>query len=809
MLADIRYAWRRLFKGSSGTLVAILSIGFGVGVSTAIFGVVDQVLLASLPYPNPERVVVLTDRTNDGSPLAIAYGSFIEVQQRNRSFEALAVADPWLPALTDGGDPARLAGDRVSVDYFRVLGVRPAGGRDFEADDNGAGALPVAIVSTGLAQRRFGGSEAVLGRPLTLDGQTYTVVGVMPDGFQNVLSPAVEVWAPLPMRAPAPFLSGEWGHRLRMVGRLRAGVALEQAQRDLAAIGADVVAEFARPPWASMERGLVPQSLQTSVTAEVRPALLAIFGAVLLLLAMACANVTNILLARALARRGELAMRAALGAARGRLVRQLFTESAVLAFFGGALGVGIAALAGPALLALAPEALPRVTALHLDVRLLAFAVVTTAVVAIVVGLVPALRAGSAGARVDLAAAGRSTPGGLQLLRRSLVVAQVALATVLLASAGLLLRSVNGLLDVPVGFDGSRVATMQVVATGLGLRSNEEGQALFERVLEAVRAVPGVADAALTTQLPLSGDSDAYGVTFESVPGEDPQGAGGAYRYVVTPSWFTTMNIPLKRGRLLGAEDRAGAPQAVLISESFAARRFPGRDPIGERVRIGPYTSRPDLPWATVVGVVGDVKQASLAAASPDAFYVALGQWLWVDNVQSLVVRTNGDAASLVQPVKEAAWSVNSALPLERVTTMGELIAGSEVQRTFALTLFAAFGVAALLLAAVGVYGVVEGRVVERTREIGVRAALGAAPAELKALVLRQGMRMTAVGIAIGVVVAAGATRAIASLLFGVAPVDPVTYAGVAALLAAVAFGACYAPAHRAARIDPAVTLKAD
>jgi putative ABC transport system permease protein len=351
--------------------------------------------------------------------------------------------------------------------------------------------------------------------------------------------------------------------------------------------------------------------------------------------------------------------------------------------------------------------------------------------------------------------------------------------------------------------------MQIVATGAEIGSNEEGQSLFERVLDAVRAVPGVADAALTTQLPLSGDSDAYGVTFESLPGGDARGAAGAYRYVVTPSWFTTMNIPLKRGRLLGAEDRPGAPQAVLISESFAARRFPGRDPIGERVRIGPYTTRPDLPWATVVGVVGDVKQASLAAASPDAFYVALGQWLWVDSVQSLVVRTAGDSAAVVQAVKDAVWSVNPSLPLERVATMSELVAGSEVQRTFAMTLFAAFGVAALLLAGVGVYGVVEGRVVERTREIGVRSALGASPAELKALVLRQGMRMTAVGIAIGVVIAAGATQAIASLLFGVETVDPLTYASVAVLLAAVAFVACYAPAYRAARIDPAVTLKAE
>jgi putative ABC transport system permease protein len=461
------------------------------------------------------------------------------------------------------------------------------------------------------------------------------------------------------------------------------------------------------------------------------------------------------------------------------------------------------------LLALAPAGLPHLDAPGLDARVLCFALATTAIVAVVVGLVPAMCSRELGSHVGLTTGARAVSPGLRVLRRSLVVAQVALATVLLACAGLLLRSVGQLLDVPTGFDGSRVVAMQIVTTGAGIQSSEEGQALYERVLDAVRAVPGVVDAALANQLPLSGDNEAYGVVFESATSEDPEGAGGAFRYAVTLGWFETMGIPLKRGRLLGQEDRRGAPQAVLINESFAARRFPGRDPIGERVRIGPYNSRPDLPSGTIVGVVGDVKQTSLASPSPDAFYVAMGQWAWVDNVQSIVVRTAGNPAALVPSIKQAVWSVNSTLPLERITTLSDLVASSEAQRTFALRIFAAFGLAALLLAGIGVYGVIEARVTERTREIGLRSALGATPVKLAAFVVGQGLALTAVGIVIGVGAAVGATQAIASLLFGIEPFDPLTYGGIAVLLLVVAFVACYAPASRAARIDPLIALRQD
>ena len=421
----------------------------------------------------------------------------------------------------------------------------------------------------------------------------------------------------------------------------------------------------------------------------------------------------------------------------------------------------------------------------------------------------ALRAGELGAHSGLSTGARVTSPGLLLVRRSLVVAQVAIATVLLAAAGLLLRSVEQLLNVPAGFDATRAVTLQVVARGGGRRSNEELFALYGPALDAVRAVPGVTDAAFSSQLPLSGDDDRYGVGFEGLTGPDPAGASGAFRYTVTPGWFETMRIPLKRGRLLGAEDGPEAAPAVLISESYAARRFGDGDPIGAQVKMGPDFVSSERPWRTVVGVVGDVKQTSLASASPDAFYIPMGQWDWVDDVQSLVVRTAGDPAIVVDPIRQAIWSVDPTLPLVRIAPLPDLLAASEAQRTFALTVFAAFGIAALLLAGVGVYGVIEARVTERTREIGLRSALGATPVKLVGLVLRQSLILTGAGIVVGIAAAAGATQAIASLLFGIEAFDPLTYAGVAALLLAVALVACYAPAFRAARIDPVVALRSE
>ena len=815
LLADLRYAGRRLRHAPGFTAVTVLTLALGIGATTAIFSAVYPILLAPLPYPGADRLLMLSDNFMlsdvfaDGSPQPVTYGTYRELAERSRVLDALAVADQWQPALMGLAEPERLTGQLVSAGYFRVLGVAPALGRDFDASDDQPQRPRVAILSDGLARRRFGSAGAIVGRTLLLEGYPYTVIGVMPPGFENVLAPAAEVWAPRRYRAVAPFESAEWGHHMRMVARLKPGITLHQAARDLAAIARSPIAESPRPPWADLRLGLGVHSLQHEVVRGAKPVLLAILGAVLLLLAIACVNVTNLLLARGARRRGEFAMRVALGAPRQRLIRQLLTESLALAALGGAGGMAVAMLGVRALVALAPAGLPRAPAIRLDAPAFAFALAVTALIGLAVGLVPALGASRDDLQAGLQQGSRRAAGRRGSARRTLVIAEVALALVLLVGAGLLLRSLERLFAVAPGFDGSHVLTMQVEAAGRAYSQDSARIQYYAQALEAVRAVPGVTSAAFTSQLPLSGDLDAYGIRFESIPLERQDDYGSAMRYAVTPGYLETMRIPLRRGRLLDAGDATGGAEAILINESFARRVFPGRDPIGERVRAGPEIGSSDRPWAVVVGVVGDVRQASLALEAPAAFYVPMSRWSWVDNVQSLVVRTSGDAASLAPAVRRAIWSVNRDQPITRVATMDALVSGSAAQLRFALTVFEAFALAALALAAIGIYGVLSGSVAERTREIGIRSALGASRRSILALVARQGLALTALGAAIGLGAALVASKAIATLLFGVSRLDPITYLAVIALLVGVSGVACSVPAWRATAVDPSITLRTE
>jgi putative ABC transport system permease protein len=530
-------------------------------------------------------------------------------------------------------------------------------------------------------------------------------------------------------------------------------------------------------------------------------------------LLIACVNVTNLLLARGAQRRSEFAMRVALGASRERLLRQVLTESVVLAMVGGVLGLGVAQIGVHALLALSPAELPRVEAIGLNAPVFLFAFAATTLIGLAVGFIPALGAAGGGLHDKLQRSSRRAASGRGGARRALVVAEVALALVLLVGAGLLMRSLARLFAVDPGFRPSHLLTMQVVEAGLDFHSDTARKRFFEQALDAVSHVPGVASAAFTSQLPLSDDLDGYGVVTASEgalkPGEDPTSlAQSGLRYVVTPGYFRTMGIPLLRGRLLEPNDATMTPEAVVISQSLARQEFGNRDPIGQRIRMGPEIIA-DRPWDVVVGEVGDVKQESLALGQTEAFYVALGRWWWVDNVQSLVVRTAMDPAALVPSIKRAIWSVNANQPIERVATMDALIERTASQRRFALVVIESFALAALALAAIGIYGVLSGSVSERLREIGVRSALGASRERLLGLVVGQGMALTAAGIVLGVGGAFLASRALMSLLFGVSRLDPLTYLGVALLLGLVSLIACALPAWRAARVDPAITLRAE
>ena len=795
LLTDLRYAARRLRAAPGFTTIALLTLALGIGATTAIFSAVSPILFEPLPYPDADRITMIWEMRSDGARNEGTFGMYRELAERNRSFEAMAVLRPWQPTMTGADQPERFDGQRVSASYFKVLGVSPSLGRNFQESDDRLNGPNVVILSDALWRRRFGGDRAIVGRQITLDDRSYAVIGVMPSGFESVLAPSAGVWAPLQYDMSQ---GRAWGHHLRTVGRLRPGVGIDQASREVNALGQAVVNEL-HPETYDREVALAATSLQDDITRGVKPALLAILGAVCLVLVIACVNVTNLMLARGVQRRGEFALRAALGAARGRLVRQLLTESVLLAAMGGAAGMAAAMLGVRALVALSPPGLPRVGAIAVDGGAFAFGLGITALIALAVGVIPALQAARSDPRRDLQHGSRQSIGGHRRTRSALVVAEIALALVLLVSSGLLLRSLERLFAVSVGFDSSRLLTMQVQTVGQRFTDYRTADRFFAQALEAVRRVPGVTAAALTSQLPLSGDLDEYGVRLES-----SSEGNSSFRYAVSPGYVETMGIPLRRGRLLDDRDVAGTRPVALISESFAARLFAGADPLGQRVQIGP----PE-PSYTIVGVVGDVRQMSLAVSRSDAVYTTASQWAFPERVMSLVVRARGDAAALAPAVREAVWSIDRDQPIVRVATMDDLLAATAAERRFALTLFEAFALAALVLAAAGIYGVLSGSVAERTREIGVRSALGATRGSIVTLVLRQGLTLTGIGVVIGLAGAAAASRGIAAMLFGVSPAAPVTYLGVIALLGVVSVVACGVPAWRAARVDPASTLRAE
>ncbi|MFL5436352.1 MAG: ADOP family duplicated permease [Myxococcales bacterium] len=798
--ADVRQGLRLLRKSPGFTAVTVLTLALGIGSSTAIFSAVDPILFAPLPYPGADRIVAIAPRQNDGTTAQrLAFGNVREIRERAHAFEALAAARPWQPSLSGSAEPERLEGQRASAGYFRVFGVAPALGQQFDAaEDRPDGATQV-ILGDRLFRRRFGGDPSLVGRTILLDEVPFTVVGVMPASFEDVLAPSAQVWTLL-QYDPAQLgdvSTREWGNHLRLVARVRADVPLDRAAEELDGIAGKPLGEFPRPPWASLQRGFVVRSLQDDLTEGVKPALLAVLGAVLLLLLIACVNATNLLLARGARRRGEFALRAALGASRPRVVRQLLTETLLLASLGGGLGVLLAVYGVQALVAIGPSELPRLSRIHVDARALVFAVTVSVLAGLLFGAIPAFH----GSRGDLRTALQQVPGrsGHQTTRRALVVAEVALALVLLVGAGLLLRSLKRLFAVDPGFDPAGVLTLTVQTTGQRFRDDAARRRFFAEALDAVRAVPGIAAAGFTSQLPLEGIGDGYGVSLESTPDT----VDGAFRYSVTGDYFAAMGIPLRRGRVLDDHDAQGDP-VVVVNESFARRKFPGGDAIGKRLRFG-YDPR----FRTIVGVVADVTQTSLAASLPDAVYVPVAQWAWTDRALFLAVRSKTAPSLLAPAIRQAIWSIDKNQVIVRIATMEDLLSASASQRRFALVLFEAFAAVALVLAAMGIYGVLAGSVAERTREIGIRAALGASPGGILALVVRQGLALTGIGVAAGLAGAVAASQAIAGLLFGVSRLDPLTYAGMVALLFAVAAVACWIPAWRAARVDPALTLRAE
>jgi putative ABC transport system permease protein len=768
-LADVRYALRRLRLAPAFTVTAVATLAIGIGAATAIFSAIDPILLRPLPYPDGWQIQSIQDRGRDGMPLDVTFGTYRELSARLHSCDALAVMKPWRPTLSGTQTPERLDGQRVSAEYFRVLGIAPRIGRTFTDLEDRPKGPNVAILSDGLWRRRFSANPALVGRTVTLDGASFFVVGVMPPGFENVTAASAEIWAPLQYDPALPADGREWGHHLRLIARVRDPLSADALRSDIDDVARHPVSAFARPQWAMLNNGLTVLPLQDEVTAGVRGSLLALAGGVLLLLAIACVNITNLLLVRAAQRRSEIAIRTALGATRWRLARQLVVETLLLSLLGGAAGLAMATAATAGLVALSPVPLPRVASLTVD----------------------ALQQASL----------RSTPAHYRT-RRVLAAAQMALAVVLLVCSGLLYRSVHRLFAVAPGFEPSGVLVMQVQTSGPRYATQASIASFFGAARDTVLRVPGIDAAAFTNQLPLSGDDEQYGVRLDDAEPAQGQSSGSAYRYAVLPGYIEAMGIPLVRGRAFTLADKADAPHVAIISRSLARERFADRDPVGRHVVVG------DAP-VTIVGVVEDVRQLSLAARDLDAIYVPAAQVAFREPAMWLVARGRGNIAALAPSIEAAIWSIDKDQPITRVDTLDAVLARSAGERRFVLVVLEIFAAVAIVLAALGVYGVLAASVAERTREIGIRAALGASPDDVRRLIAREAAVLSGSGLLFGIAAAAVSSRLLISLLFGTSRLDPATYATVGALLVCVAAAATVIPARRAARLDPATTLRMD
>ena len=820
MFQDLRYGARMLMKKPGFTLIAVLTLALGIGANTAIFSVVNATLLKPPPYPRSERLVFIHEQRVAQGRLQgpIAPPDFFAWQEQNRSFERMAAYTDALFNLTGGGEPERVWGMITTPELFATLGVRPLLGRDFTAEDGAPDAPGGVILGHGLWQRRFGAARDIVGKTIQLDGRNYTVVGVMPPGFQFV-DKKFEVWRSF--TASAERRASRGYYYLTAIGRIKPGVTLAEARTEMGAIAGRLEQQF---PGANKGHGVNIITLDDAAVGRLRPALYALVAAVGFALLIACANVASLSLARAAARQREMAVRASIGATRSALVRQLLTESLMLAFTGGAVGLLVATWGVDLLVAAAPGNLPRLDQISVDARALTFTLAVSALTGIASGLLPALQLSRTDLGVGLKDGGQNAAGSRSRSRalNSLVVAEVALALVLLIGAGLLIRSFARLIEVEPGFASEKVLAIDLSLNGE--RFNNRRHIFMEQLTARLASLPGVVAVGATTHLPLSGEDGSRSFTVAGDEGRDAGEKLVAEYRAVTPDYLRTMRIPLRAGRYFTALDRneyfttdgrrvdgypnrergeRDAPGVVIINETLARRSFAGSNPLGRRIVIddGPPRER------EIIGVVGDVKHFSLEDATKPELYLPYAQRPTQN--QTLVIRAESDPTALVAAVRGEVRALDKDLPLYGVKTMEDYLDESVAARRLNMLLVGVFASVALLLAAVGIYGVISHSVTERTREIGVRMALGARSQDVLRLVLRRGMTLALAGVGAGLTGAAALTWLMRNLLFGVSATDPVTFIVVALSLTIVALLACYVPARRAAKVDPMVALRVE
>jgi putative ABC transport system permease protein len=800
---DIQYALRRLIKAPGFTTVAVVTLALGIGANSAIFSVVNGVLLKPLPYPESERLVGVY-HVSDGQRSVMSGPNFTDVTSAAKSLENAAAVSTADVILTGQGEPVRLEVAAVSASLFNVLRVRPALGRTFNADENTPGKTNIVVLSHALWMGRFGGDPNVLGKRIQLDGVDREVVGVMPAGFSYPAGR--EAW--LPIRYNENFVSKQraaW--YLRVVARLKPGVTPEQSAAEVETLGRNLARQY---PDANTDVGMTTFPLHEAMVGDVRRSVLILLGAVGFVLLIACANVANLLLARAAARETEMAVRAALGAGRGRLVRQLLTECVMLSLAGGGLGLLVGVWGVAFLTSLKPQGIPRLDAVTIDASVILFTFGIAVITGLVFGMVPALHATRGALSGSLKEAGRGavTSRGGARVRAGLVIVEMAMAVMLLAGAGLLMRSFVRLQSVNPGFTPAQTLSFELSLPDARYEEEPRQVAFFEALLPRLRALPGVRAAEAVMVLPLTGAN--FNISFQ-IGGRPPVPSAlqpTLQVRIATPGYFSELGIPLKRGRGFSDDDRAGTPPVVLLTESAAQKFFPHEEAIGKTINLG-WGRGPGKPKAggEVVGIVGDVKDAGLNEPIAPQVYLPYRQW----PVQSMsvVVKTTTPPESLVAAVRREVHAIDPNLPVSNVGSLEKIIAESISQPRFYMLLLGIFASVALLLAAIGIFGVLSYAVSQRTREIGIRMALGAPARTVIRLIVRQAMVLVASGVAAGTIAALFVSQTMTKMLFSVTPTDPATFGAVAALLVAVALFASYLPARRATRVDPIVALRAE
>jgi putative ABC transport system permease protein len=803
---DLRYGARTFLKQPGFTLIAVITLALGVGANTAIFSVANTALLRPLPYQNSDELVMVWETApklgfphNDVAP-----ANFIDWRDQNRVFTQIAAFGGASLSLTGRGEPERIEGERVSASLFPLLGVTPALGRVFTEQEDRSDAQGVIVLSHSLWQRRFGGDTGIIGQSLTLSNHPYTVVGVMPAHFRFP-GREQEFW--VPMAFEPDEAAGRGDHYLSVVARLKPGVTRRQAQAEMDAIAARLQQQY---PRTNTDQGVALVPLHEEFAGAIRKPLLILMGVAGFVLLIACANLTNLLLARATQRASELTIRAALGAGRMRLIRQLLTESVLLALSGGAVGALLAIWGVDLLETLVPENLAQARGVVVDWRVLSFSATVSLLTGVVFGLAPALQISKLNLTEALKEGGRSGAGGGSRgrLRGALVIGEIALSLVLLTGAGLMIKSFYRLTGVDPGFQPDKSLTMRMHMTGAKYGDSVKRRTFYDNMLQQVQSIPGVQSAGVITQLPLTTQGLSFTFALEGQPPMPVSNLPIAVFRVISQDYFRAIGVPLLRGRSFTPQDSADAQAVVVINRTMAERFWPGQEALGKRFKIG--SSDSPNPLMMVVGVVGDVRQSSLDQVLKPEMYVShLQDRRFFAIPRDLVVRTTGDPLAMAAAVRAEIWKLDKELPLYQVRTMEQILSASVVGQRFNMLLLTVFAALALLLATVGIYGLMSYATAQRAREIGVRLALGARARDVLRLVMKQGLILTVSGVAIGLAGAFALTRIMTGLLFGVSATDPVTFTLIAALLTLVALVACWIPARRAAKFDPMVALRCE